>query len=241
MSSQAMGGGAAAVERRPENLSLAFQELLTVGERLRSHRQKVTDATVFRQQIWDAVKMAQAEALRYGYNNDDVELAVFAVIAYMDESILNLQDPVFRDWPRLPLQEERYGHHIAGEVFFQNLQKILGRSETNDLADLLEVYQLCMLLGFTGRYTLGGRGDLAAMIQATSEKIRRIRKGGAELSPRWMLPNERVQAAGRDPVVKGLLIGAAVFVLLALVLFASFKLNLGSGISAMRTVAMQAL
>jgi len=165
----------AATERRQENLALSFQELLTVGERLRSHRQQVGDANAFREQTWEAVKIAQGDALKRGYNGDDIELALFAVVAYLDESILVLHAPVFADWARMPLQQQRYGHDIAGEVFFQNLQKILTRSETHELADLLEVYHLCLLLGFAGRYSVGGRGELASIMQATADKIRRIR------------------------------------------------------------------
>jgi len=237
MSPQGMPGGA--TERRPENLALAFQELLTVGERLRSHRQQVSDANAFRDQIWEAVKVAQADAMRRGYGGDDIELALFGVIAFLDESILMLHAPVFTDWPRMPLQQQRYGHDIAGEVFFQNLQKILTRSETHELADLLEVYYLCLLLGFAGRYSIGGRGELSAMMQATSDKIRRIRKSSAEISPHWALPNERVQATGSDPLMKGLLIATAVCFVLAVLLFVMFKLSLSSGVSTMRAVAMQ--
>jgi len=239
MSPQAMPAAAAA-ERRPENLALAFQELLTVGERLRSHRQQVSDANAFRDQIWEAVKMAQSEASRRGYSGDDIELALFAVIAFLDESVLQLHAPAFADWPRLPLQQQRYGHDIAGEVFYQNLQKILGRSESYDLADLLEVYYLCLLLGFAGRYSIGGRGELAAIMQATSEKIRRIRRSSGELSPRWALPrNEPIQTGGSDPLLKGLMIGLGACFVLMLVLFVIFQLNLSSGIAAMRAIAVQ--
>src|ERR1700692_1358763 len=151
---------AAQTTRRAENLAFVFQELLTVGERLRSNRQQVADAPSFRAQIWAAVKQADEDARRRGYSSDDIELATFAVIAFLDESILNLRLPVFADWPRQPLQEERYGHHIAGEIFFQNLQKLLGRTDAPSVADLLEVYDLCLLLGFAGRYSLGNTGEL---------------------------------------------------------------------------------
>ena len=48
------------------------------------------------------------------------------MVAFLDESILNLRNPVFADWPRKPLQEELFGHHMAGEIFFQNLQPLAG-------------------------------------------------------------------------------------------------------------------
>ncbi len=235
MSSQP--AAAAALERRPENLALAFQELLTVGERLRSRRQQVTDARAFRDQIWEAVKMAQADAAGRGYSGDDIELALFAVIAFLDESVMMMHSPALADWPRMPLQQQRYGHDIAGEVFFQNLQKILARSESNELADLLEVYYLCLLLGFAGRYTMGGRGELSSIMQAASDKIRRIRRSSTEISPHWALPGDRVQASGGDPLVRAMTIGAALCFVLMVVLFILFRISLGNGISKMGNLA----
>jgi type VI secretion system protein ImpK len=237
MSSQVMAPPSGA-ERRMENLALAFQELLTVGERLRSHRQQLTDANTFREQIWEAVKIAQGDAMKRGYNGDDVELAVFAVIAFLDECVLLLQSPISADWRRLPMQQQRYGHDIAGETFFQNLQKLLARSETHDLADLLEVYYLCLLLGFAGRYSIGGRGELAALMQTTADKIRRIRGSAAWLSPYWMLPNEQVRLGRRsDPVVRTLLILTIVFFILMIVLFLIYNSSLNSGVSEMKAIS----
>src|SRR5665213_1570456 len=90
--------------RRVENLAYCFQELLTVGERLRSNRQQVADAPGFRAQIWAAVRQADDHARRRGYSSDDIELATFAPIAFLDESNLTLRLPVFAAWPRQPLQ-----------------------------------------------------------------------------------------------------------------------------------------
>jgi type VI secretion system protein ImpK len=228
---------AANLERRPENLAFCFQEVLTVGERLRANRQAVSDAASFRQQIRDALKMADQEARKRSYNADDIQLAIFAVVAFLDESILNLRNPIFADWPRRPLQEELFGHHIAGEIFFQNLQKIMGRNESQEMADLLEVYQLCLLLGFAGRYSLSGRGELRAVVEATGEKIRRIRQLPPDLSPAWALPNDQVKMSGGDPWIKRLMYGAIGCFVLALLLFISYKMSLGSGISALERIA----
>lgn len=223
--------------RKMDNLALAFQELITVGERLRSNRQQVTDAGQFRAQLWAGVKQADEESRRRGYHADDIELATFAVVAFLDESILNLRSPIFADWPRQPLQEERYGHHIAGEIFFQNLQKLLGRTDSHDLADILEVYHLCMLLGFAGRYSLGGRGDLRAIIMQTAEKIQRIRQTGPELAPFWRFPQEPMPKAGIDPWVMRLMIGAAACFLLLIGLYVAYYVTLNSGIDDVKKLA----
>jgi type VI secretion system protein ImpK len=228
--------------RRLENLAFVFQELLTVGERLRAHRQQVTDANSFRQQLWAGVKLADEDARRRGYTADDIELAIFAVVAFLDESILNMRSPVFADWPRQPMQEERYGHHVAGEIFFQNLQKLLGRTDSQELADLIEIYYLCLLLGFAGRYSLGGRGELRSIATQAGEKIQRIRRSGPELAPAWRLPTgEAIRAAGGDPWVKRLAIGAGSCFALLLILFIAFYFALGSGVTSIQTIAGPAL
>ena len=217
--------------RRPDNLALAFQEILTVIERLRSNRQPIPDAATFRYQFREALKLADAEARKRGYTAEDIQLAIFAVVAFLDESILNLRSPIFADWPRRPLQEELFGHHIAGEIFFKNLQDLLGRSDSQELADLLEVYYLCLLLGFAGRYSLGGQGDLRGLSDAAADKIRRIRGGAGLLSPTGGLPAEGRRQAGSDPWVKKLIIAASAAGLLALILFVSYWVILGMGIS----------
>ena len=224
--------------RRGENLALLFQEVLTAIVRLRSNRQAVSDAQSFRVHMREALKSADAEARKHGYTGDDIQSATFAVVAFLDESILNSRNPLFADWPRKPLQEELFGTHMAGEVFFQNLEKLLGRTDSHDLADLLEVYYLCLLLGFGGRYSMGGKGELRSTIEALSAKIQRIRGRSLELSPYWRIPEETIRAAG-DPWLRKLLWGAAGCAALALVLFLIFKFSLGSGASDLRAIAAQ--
>jgi type VI secretion system protein ImpK len=222
---------------RTENLALVFQELLTVGERLRCNRQSVADAATFRAQIWAGVRTANDAARNRGYTQEDIELAIFAVIAFIDESILNLRHPIFQDWPRQPLQEERYGHHVAGEIFFQNLQKLLTRSDSAQLADLLEVYYLCLLLGFAGRYSLGGRGELRAIMQQTAEKLQRIRQTSPILSPDALPPADQVKQSSGDPVARILMFVAIACTVLMIALFVTYYVFLGGGITKLQNTA----
>lgn len=229
----------AAAPRRTENLALILQEVLTAVVRYRANRQPVSDAESFRHQIREALKTAAHQARDgAGYSSEDVKLAIFAAVAFLDESILNSRNPVFADWPRKPLQEEMFGHHIAGEVFFQNLDQLLNRDDSAALADVLEVYYLCLLLGFAGRYVVGNRGELKHMMDRTAEKIRRIRGRVPELSPAWQLPPEPPRVY-KDVWVKRLVftaVGALVFTLL---LFFIFKIMLGGGASDLHSIALQ--
>lgn len=224
-------------QRRTENLALAFQEVLTAIVRLRSGRQEVNDAELFRQQIRSAMRAAHQEATRLGYVEEDIRLAVFATVAFLDESILNLRNPAFNEWVRKPLQEEMFGRHTAGEIFFENLKHLLGRRETHELADLLEVHQQCILLGFAGKYSLSGRGDLSAIIEAVEDKIRRIRQPHGDISPYWRIPQQAFQQGSADPWVKRMVWVAGSCLSIAVLGFILYKVMLGSGLSALESMA----
>src|SRR5690606_19750730 len=109
--------------------------------------------------------------------------------------------PMFASWPRQSLQEEVFGDHIAGENFFVHLKELMGRQDSEDLADILEVFQLCLLLGFRGRYALSGDGGTEQLLNAVQQKILRIRGGHGPLSPAWRLPTDEVMPTTRDPWV----------------------------------------
>ena len=126
-------GSSPALDRRGWNLALAFQEVFTAIVRLRYNRQAVSNAESFRAQIKQALRVAEQEARSGGYSAEDVKQAVFALVAFLDESALSCRNPAFADWARLPLQAEMFGHQLAGEVFFQELQKTLTRSDSGKL------------------------------------------------------------------------------------------------------------
>ena len=227
--------GAAA--HRTDNLALIFQEVLTAIVRLRTNRQQLTDAESFRYSMREAIKSAIQEARNHGgYNADDIKMATLALTGFLDESVLNLRNPMFADWPRKPLQEELFGIHMAGEIFFRNLEQLMGRSDSEDLADLLEVHYLCLLLGYGGRYSIGGKGELQQITNATGDRIRRIR--GASYDPFMEVITEpEIVKVTADPWVKKFLIIALVCFVLTIALFLTFKITLGSSVNEVRTAA----
>jgi type VI secretion system protein ImpK len=218
---------------RPANLALIFQELFTAVVRLRANRQDVGNAELFRSQVIHAIRTGDQAAKSQGYTEDDVKLAVFALVAFLDESVLNLRKPAFDDWVRKPLQEELFGRHVAGETFFENLNHLLGRRDSPELADVIEVYYLCLLLGYLGRYSISSKSDLRALMGQTDDKVKRIRGAGGWLSPQWMLPERGAVAAVRDPWMLRLGIFSASTAVVAAVLFVFYDFSLGSGASAL--------
>ena len=185
----------------------------------------------------EAIKSAIQEARNQGgYNADDIKMATLALVGFLDESVLNTRNPMFADWPRKPLQEELFGIHMAGEIFFRNLEQLMGRTDSADLADLLEVHYLCLLLGFGGRYSIGGKGELQAVTNATGDRIRRIR--GDSYDPFMEVRSEpEVVKVTEDPWVKKFLIAAVACFVLVLALFLIFKVTLGSSAAEVRAAA----
>ena len=220
-----------------ENLALIYQEVLTAITRLRSNRQAATDAGTFRNQMKAAISAAESEATSKGYPLEDTRLATFAVVAFLDESILNSGNPVFADWPRMPLQEELFGGHTAGEIFFHCIDRLLARGDSTQVADVLEVFALCLELGYRGRYSLTGQEGVRPVLGAIAEKMQRIRGGPGPLSPHWAPPQEAVRTKAYDPWARRLAFGALGFLLLVVILFAGFKLSLLSGASVLHSTA----
>jgi type VI secretion system protein ImpK len=190
----------------PGRLAGALQESITAVLRVRSNRQPVTDAAVFRSQMLQLLGTAEQDALAMGFSSADARLAIFAVVAFLDESVLNLGSPALADWARRPLQDELFGGHMGGEWFFQHVDQLLARPDAPELADLLEVHQLCLLLGFRGKYGAGDPAALHAVTSRLAERLARLRGPAGDLAPAWRPPDDRVDA--RDPWLRRLTMGA---------------------------------
>lgn len=217
-------------------LAQALQEAFTVTVRLRTGRQVATDADQFRGRMKSLLAAADREARAAGYASDQVKRAIYAFVAFLDESVLNSPQAMFEHWARQPLQEEIFGDHMAGETFFRHLRDLLGRQDSEELADTLEVYQLCLLLGFRGRFGGSDRSELAGLVSEVDAKIRRIRGGPAPLAPEWALPAETLHAP-RDPWIRTFAMVAIASAVVAIALFALFTVLLSGSIGGLESLA----
>ncbi len=244
MRAEPMTAGAMRVQRpahevpgRRGELGLALQEAFTVGVRLRTRRQVAANADLFRTHIKQLLTNADSQARSAGYDPELVRVALYAFIAFLDESVLNSQQSMFADWPRQPLQEEVFGDHVAGENFFRNLAQLMSRQDSEDVADVLEVYQLALLLGFRGKYATNP-GALQATLTGVQDKIRRVR-GRPPLSPSWALPDRETLPRTRDPWLPRLTAAGGVAFIVAFACWLIFRLALGSGASDVNALVTQ--
>ena len=225
------------VERRA-NLAFCFQELFTAIVRVRFSLQSVPNADVFRSNSKELIRAATQDGAGRGYAAEDVKVAAFAVVAFLDESVLTSKNPVFATWSRMTLQAELFGEPMAGETFFQYVQLLLSRRDSIETVDVLEVYYLCMLLGYRGRYGSSGDGELRAIMESIKAKTNRVR-GNSPLSPAWALPGDPPLPKQRDPWLRRLLWVTALAAGLGLATFVASELMLASGNSAVQSAADQ--
>jgi type VI secretion system protein ImpK len=223
---------------RTANLASAFQEVLTAIVRVRFRLQQVQEAQAFRAQIRRSLQASMQQARSLGYSGPNIEFAVFAAVAFLDESVLNLQDPVFADWARQPLQEELFGGHLAGETLFRNLRACLAQQDSHEIADVLEVHCLCLLMGYRGRYALGDSGELHAMLRQARERIERIR-GQARLLPRPQVTAPASVHRHRDLWGRRLVWMACILAAVCLVAFSGYEIALTTGASLVHSRAHQ--
>lgn len=221
------------------SLALALQEALTVVARLRTGTQIANDAESFRAHIKRLLTTAHQELQTSGYSDESMKLAVYAFVAFLDESVLASAQPMFSAWSRQPLQEEIFGDHTAGETFFRNVEDLLHRRPDTETADVLEVYQLCLLLGFHGRYR-DDRLQLGRVRETIDQRIAQVR-GERPLSPDWAHPHDGDVSGPRDPWIRPLG-GIATAVLLGLIVaFVAYTVLLGQRIDLLESTATRVL
>lgn len=209
------------------NLALLYDAILTSVVRLQAGRQHIQEASSFRERIKDTLQEIERVAIPAGYEAQDIRDTNLAVVALLDSVVLHSNDPVRDEWQRRLLQEELFGQTDAGVVFFDKLARFEARRDSEQLANILEVYLLCLLLGFEGRYSGGLRSDLDGIAERTRKRIEHIRGRGREISPAGMLAEATAPpelARDQRPDHSRLILVAAIAITVIAFLF--FKVNL---------------
>lgn len=220
-------------------LALTLQEAITVAVRLRTNRQSATDSASFRAHVKGLLARADQESRDLGYDGDLVRLAVYAYVAFLDESVMNSSLPLFADWPKQPLQEELFGDLRAGEKFFGYLQDLLARQDSEQVADTLEVFGLCLLLGFRGRLSANDVGQVRTLADQIQSKISRIRGGTEPIATEWALPSDEAVPSARDPWLKRLGVTVLAAAVVAVLIFLVLTFALGGPVGEARQLAQQ--
>lgn len=157
------------------------------------------DAPAMAARLQPLLAQAQQDALAIGTPEEDLRNALFAVAAWVDETLSTCDWPQAASWQRHLLQRQFFNVTNAGVAFFERLAR-LGDSQVDvqanartdvraDMgadvrADVQEVYVLCLSMGFTGRYGHGAHGDAARAL--ADIRLRAMRHVLAQASARGL-------------------------------------------------------
>src|SRR5215469_4328435 len=211
-----------------DRLALLYEGILTASVRVQTGRQKVQDPEDFRTRMKQALREIASAAARKGYSAEDVQEANFAVVAFLDETILT-HDSRAAEWESKSLGEELFGQRSAGELFFKRLEILRANRDSQSLAEVLEVYYLCLLLGYEGKFAGGSKAELQLLMTNLRDRMERIFGRNPEFSPDGALPDEPVVIAPPvDPLNMQVKLFALAALILAVLCFFGFSLHLGS-------------
>jgi type VI secretion system protein ImpK len=104
---------------------------------------------------------------------EDIEASKYAFCAALDEIILCSSFSIKDVWERRPLQLSLFGDQLAGENFFNRLEDLRAKGSAHWQA--IEIFHMCLLLGFQGKYLIDDSEKLTYLTARLGEEITRMK------------------------------------------------------------------
>lgn len=179
--------GSRSVGNSPQSLldlmSDGFYLLLLI-----QRRQVPEDHQAFSAAVMQFFTKMEGAATAAGIASEDIYSAKYAYCATIDELILSAPDCPFRDkWQFNPLQLVLFGDQLAGDKFFTYLEDL--RSKGAARLHALEVYHLCLLLGFQGKFRLEGSEKLGFLTARLGDELMFLKGKRTAFAPHWVAPD----------------------------------------------------
>jgi len=163
---------------------------------LLNNRSVPKDPDEFSGNIQKFLDQFERAAKKNNFNAEDIFDAKYAFCAAIDESVLSSKMNIRDVWERRPLQLVLFGDQLAGEHFFDKLE--VARNGGASRINALEVFHMCLLIGFKGRYLLEGPEKLKYLTLQLGEQIAHIKGKAATFAPNWAAPDTISNAIKRD-------------------------------------------
>ncbi|MBV7535533.1 type IVB secretion system protein IcmH/DotU [Duganella sp. sic0402] len=128
------------------------------------------------------------EARKLRAQGEDIDAAKYAFCAALDEIILSSRFSVRLAWERRPLQLVIFGDQLAGEHFFDRLETL--RSAGGSRLAALQVFHMCLLIGFRGKYALDASDKLAFLTARLGDEIAHMQGKSKGFAPQAERPDQ---------------------------------------------------
>jgi type VI secretion system protein ImpK len=129
----------------------------------------------------------EANAKKLGASAEDIDASKYAFCAAVDEIILRSSFGIREAWERRPLQLSIFGEQLAGENFFRRLETLRAKGSAHRQA--LEVFHMCLLLGFEGKYLIEGIEKLAYLTARLGNEIAQMKGKPTGFAPHAERPD----------------------------------------------------
>jgi type VI secretion system protein ImpK len=193
----------------------ASGEVLSVGAQL-AEAPGLPSPEIMKRRVATLLEDMDRRGAELGIPKVDLEEARYAIVAFIDEQLFKAPWAGRQEWMLEPLQLVYFNENTAGEGFFTRLDAL---ERDPKRVHVLEVYYLCLTLGFLGRYAVRGGEGLGAVIDRLAAILGRATPQGDVLSPRGAPFDQGKTRARREaPVllVAGGLVGLAFLVAIVL-------------------------
>ena len=186
--------GAAEAQREPSLVDLLYEGFYALF--LLRDGATISDEASFSDRMADLIGEVDKRARKANIDPDETLAAKYAFCAALDETVMRTQPHARAAWESRPLQLRLFGDQLAGEQFFDRLDELRLRGRVHLQA--LEVYHMCLLLGFRGRYSINGMEKLGYITSRLGEEIARMRGGARIFAPRSARPDQVANLMRRD-------------------------------------------
>lgn len=159
--------------------------LLAVATRLRTTLQH-TNAPELHRLLTEEIKTFEQRARNSGCIEESVITARYLLCTLVDEIVLNTPWGANSGWSQHSLLSLFHHETFGGEKCFGILTRLLENPGRH--LDLLELFYLCLSLGFEGKFRLAARGheQLEQVRENLYQTIERLRPNPEQdLSPHW--------------------------------------------------------
>lgn len=205
------------ISAKKENLPEIASEALILIIQLRS-TSDYGDPSALKNKVIDLLDRFEKRARSMSIDNEKIYMAKFALIAFLDESIISSSWNRKEEWLSEPLQLKLFDTFNAGEEFFTNLDTLRQRTGSN--RDVLEIYYLCLVLGFKGKYQLQSPENLRRIIDDLNVELHPdLYKAIENISPQGNPPDEYISSSGGGRPVWIYPLGAIVIIVLLEIIY----------------------
>jgi len=151
----------------------------------------------FREQLLNSFDEFERNCYSEQVTTSVMQEVKFALTAMCDEFVMSSGAHFRMDWMSRPLQLEFFGNNRAGEEFFERLSALRNGGESKFAA--LEVYYICLQLGFEGIYKVKGIEQLKALIVDVRAQIEDVKgTANAQLSDNGVPSEGFAMKVGRN-------------------------------------------